>query len=135
MISALSPFCRNHGSDDVDDFADRYYKALVVALIETISREPTAVCQRTEIPEGSQIHIITNFIADSHTHRDNPCFDIWQLKCVLSVIENEKSKKYHILRGMLGLGASRCVNKLYFRHKTCVICCQADIELSRLVGK
>ena len=33
------------------------------------------------------------------------------------------------------LGAPRCVNKLYFRHKTCVIRCQADIQLSCLVEK
>ena len=76
MISALSPFCRNDSRYNVDDLAARYYKALVVTVIQTISREPTVVCQRAEIPAGSQIHKITNFIAESHTHRDNPCFDI-----------------------------------------------------------
>ena len=63
MISARSPFCRKDNSDNVDYFADRYYKALVVTVIPTISREPTVACQRAEIPAGSQILKITN-IAD-----------------------------------------------------------------------
>ena len=110
MISARSPFCTNDCGDNVDGFADRYYNALVVTLIQPISREPTVACQRTEIPAGSQIHKITNFIAESHTHRDNPCFDIWQLKvCLLfqtfEVLQKTKNPKNVTLYvGGLGLG-------------------------------